>query len=40
MKGTLGVSYDFLSVSIGVDSYLLGAKECTWGPSYWCQNIT
>ncbi|XP_043267105.1 prosaposin [Venturia canescens] len=20
--------------------HLLGAKECTWGPSYWCQNIT
>ncbi|CAH1968802.1 unnamed protein product [Acanthoscelides obtectus] len=19
---------------------LLGAKECTWGPSYWCQNLT
>jgi Saposin A-type domain len=19
---------------------LLGAKECTWGPSYWCSNIT
>ncbi|CAH0559155.1 unnamed protein product [Brassicogethes aeneus] len=21
-------------------NHLLGAKECTWGPSYWCQNIT
>lgn len=20
--------------------YLLGAKACTWGPTYWCQNIT
>ncbi|KAJ8939162.1 hypothetical protein NQ314_011212 [Rhamnusium bicolor] len=19
---------------------LLGAKECTWGPSYWCKNLT
>lgn len=30
---------------VAVDSkthtpHLLGAKECTWGPSYWCQNIT
>lgn len=21
-------------------SYLLGAEKCTWGPSYWCENIT
>lgn len=20
--------------------HLLGARECTWGPSYWCYNIT
>lgn len=20
--------------------HLLGVEECTWGPSYWCQNIT
>jgi len=20
--------------------HLLGAKECTWGPSYWCKNLT
>ncbi|XP_051165027.1 prosaposin isoform X2 [Leptopilina boulardi] len=20
--------------------HLLGAKACTWGPSYWCQNLT
>ena len=19
--------------------YLLGQQECTWGPSYWCENI-
>jgi len=29
-----------ICVSFGVSSRLLGAKECTWGPSYWCQNIT
>lgn len=29
-----------ICVSFGVSSHLLGAKECTWGPSYWCQNIT
>nr|XP_003705001.1 PREDICTED: prosaposin [Megachile rotundata]XP_012144582.1 PREDICTED: prosaposin [Megachile rotundata]XP_012144583.1 PREDICTED: prosaposin [Megachile rotundata] len=21
------------------DLHLLGAEECTWGPSYWCENI-
>lgn len=21
-------------------SHLLGEKKCTWGPSYWCSNIT
>ncbi|XP_046741352.1 prosaposin isoform X2 [Diprion similis] len=21
-------------------THLLGAKACTWGPSYWCQNLT
>jgi len=21
-------------------AHLLGAKECTWGPSYWCKNLT
>ncbi|XP_049821569.1 uncharacterized protein LOC109601826 isoform X7 [Aethina tumida] len=24
----------------GHKKHLLGAKECTWGPGYWCQNIT
>lgn len=32
--------FGLICVSFGVNSYLLGAKECTWGPSYWCQNIT
>lgn len=21
------------------DLHLLGEQECTWGPSYWCENI-
>lgn len=29
-----------ICVSLEVNSHVLGAKECTWGPSYWCQNIT
>ncbi|KAJ9594699.1 hypothetical protein L9F63_014033, partial [Diploptera punctata] len=27
-------------VSVGVHSNLIGARECTWGPTYWCKNIT
>ncbi|XP_045460205.1 prosaposin isoform X2 [Harmonia axyridis] len=26
--------------SVDAKAPLLGAKECTWGPSYWCKNLT
>ncbi|XP_044760968.1 prosaposin isoform X2 [Coccinella septempunctata] len=29
-----------LAQSSRIESPLLGAKECTWGPSYWCKNLT
>lgn len=29
-----------LGVSCAPGSALLGAKECTWGPTYWCKNLT
>ena len=32
----------FLVVVIGfenVEARRLGGEKCTWGPSYWCQNI-
>ncbi|XP_069698221.1 uncharacterized protein Sap-r [Periplaneta americana] len=40
MKLLCFVVFGLLCVSLGVNSRLLGAKECTWGPSYWCRNIT
>ncbi|XP_012259045.2 prosaposin [Athalia rosae] len=49
MKATLLALCAFVTVATarvvinaGIEDtpYLLGAKACTWGPSYWCQNIT
>ncbi|XP_001603446.1 uncharacterized protein LOC100119722 [Nasonia vitripennis] len=49
MKETVIALYAILAVATarvvinieGQDTpHLLGAKACTWGPSYWCQNLT
>ncbi|XP_014225050.1 uncharacterized protein LOC106651173 [Trichogramma pretiosum] len=50
MKGTLFIFISALlavttaRVLINIDGqdtpHLLGSKACTWGPSYWCQNLT
>jgi len=36
----IGVAVTFASPISQSQQKLLGAKECTWGPSYWCSNIT
>ena len=28
-----------ISIPITVDARRLGGQKCTWGPSYWCQNL-
>ncbi|PSN42806.1 hypothetical protein C0J52_12679 [Blattella germanica] len=40
MKLLLLVVLGLICVSVGVNSFRVGAKECTWGPAYWCKNIT
>lgn len=36
----LGASVIFASPISESKPKLLGAKECTYGPTYWCSNIT
>ena len=35
------IVFGFLAISIPTtaDARTLGGQKCTWGPSYWCQNI-
>ncbi|KAK9878890.1 hypothetical protein WA026_003719 [Henosepilachna vigintioctopunctata] len=50
MKSLLLIALELMIIGVALSStvppsttqtpHLLGAKECTWGPSYWCQNLT
>ncbi|XP_058444014.1 uncharacterized protein LOC131425826 isoform X2 [Malaya genurostris] len=40
LAGVLLVSVPSWAVPVEAeDHHLLGAKECTWGPTYWCSNL-
>jgi len=40
MKTFIVFAFLFICVYAVPKGNLLGAKQCTWGPSYWCSNLT
>lgn len=40
MKSLLFVGLALFCANYASGAHLLGSKECTWGPSYWCSNLT